>query len=107
MKLKIFISSSKCEQYNIKNLLKLFNLSCQIYKTVSSNPSSSSSSDKYCIEDGYCIIFFEITQERVKVVWYTIQRELNTKCAFVVSDQYKGCILNWPGIFRSSVCSKL
>ena len=40
-----------------------------------------------------------------KKVWEILKTCLSISCAFVECEEYKGCVLNWPKVFRVSLCS--
>ena len=56
-----------------------------------------------------CLKFFDINDDQFKnEVWIKLKEKLGLVCAFVSKKgDYSGCVLNWPNVFRHSLCSKL
>lgn len=62
-------------------------------------------------ENGLCFNFYdEILEKDFKTeIWDKIcvciaPNDSIISCAYVESPYYKGCIWNWPGVFRESKC---
>lgn len=72
---------------------------CQIYNNLSTT-------NNFYIENGFYLKIFNIIPELFKEkIWEPLQDDLQLQCAYVITDNYKGCLLDWPGIFRKSKCS--
>ena len=58
------------------------------------------------IETGFEIKLFNLEKENFKEkVWDLLQPLMDLKCAHVIfRDEYRGCVLNWPGIFDKNNC---
>jgi hypothetical protein len=76
----------------------LDNFDCQDYRAVV----------KGNIEYGLCINFYdEILEKDFKTeIWEKLCNcsDIKISCGYVESPYYKGCIWNWPGVFRESNC---
>ena len=55
---------------------------------------------------GFCIKTLDVESMLYKEkVWEPLKKLLNLKCGFIKKeDEYMGCILNWPNVFRTSQC---
>jgi len=94
----LYISTSKrtSKKKIVAKLLKK-NVYSQIYKNASSFIND--------VEDGYKIVILNVSATEFKrKVWRVLQPYLHLTCAFVKDKNYRGCVLNWPGIFRKSAC---
>jgi hypothetical protein len=103
----LYISSKNKDMTPVKliTLLSNNNAECQITENYSSCKCDNNSTS---IEYGFYIKIINIPITKFKQsVWETLKNNLNISCAFVECDDYKGCILNWPDIFRDSACSVL
>jgi len=57
------------------------------------------------IEDGYHLKFFDLDKDDFKYkIWRKLKKMLKLKCAFIKTEDYRGCILNWPNVFTKSNC---
>lgn len=58
------------------------------------------------VESGFTILLFEEVTEKnfQKKVWSVLQPMLNLTCAFVDSEYFRGCVRDWPGVFRVPAC---
>jgi len=102
--IKLYIST-KIDTNSLEIIKKLStnNVECQVYKNYSSIiiPKKKST-----IEHGYYIKIFNVEPLEFKnKVWNILRQELNLKCAHIETTYYKGCVLNWPGIFAKNNCS--
>tara|TARA_Y100000389_G_C17278219_1_gene421557 strand:- start:98 stop:418 length:321 start_codon:yes stop_codon:yes gene_type:complete len=97
--IEIYISSSVLtSSLAITQKLATNNLECQVYENYSSVCNKK-------IEPGYYIKIFDVLPKDFKrKVWNKIAKDLQLKCAYVITEEYKGCILNWPTIFTKSNC---
>lgn len=76
-----------------------------IQNGVKNQVTENSSTHLGTVEDGYCIRLFDITEKTfVKKVWTVLKPYLELTCGFVISEYYKGCVLNWPNVLRSTKC---
>ena len=106
MSLTLYISSYKCQFISKKELFDLVKkFECQIYKTI----NNVLTNNKFVQECGFCLKFFNINDDQFKnEVWIKLKEKLGLVCAFVSKKgDYSGCVLNWPNVFRHSLCSKL
>ena len=105
MSIVLYISSAKCKHVNPDTLLNTIPYMCQLHKTY----SNVLINNKIVQEVGYCIQIFEIDNAAFKKkIWKPLKNLLNLTCAYVKKEgEYMGCILNWPGLFRPTICSKL
>jgi len=94
----IYVSSIiKLESEELSNLLFSKRIECQIYE--------NKSCLKKGIENGYNIKIFNLDNLEFKEkVWNLLSNVLNVKCAYVITEDYKGCILNWPDVFTKNKC---
>jgi len=105
MSITLYVSSYKCRYVNPGTVLNSINHICKIHKTFSNVESNG-----YIVQEvGFSIQVFDIDNITFKEnVWEPLKILLDLKCAFVKKDgEYMGCILNWPNVFKPSVCSKL
>jgi len=95
----IYVSSiEKVGLEELSNILFSKRIECQIYE--------NKSCLKKGIEKGYNIKIFNLDKLEFKEkVWNLLSQVLNVKCGYVISDDYKGCILNWPDVFTESKCA--
>tara|TARA_A100001011_G_scaffold400735_1_gene518133 strand:+ start:6198 stop:6542 length:345 start_codon:yes stop_codon:yes gene_type:complete len=102
--IRLYISSILCEKLTKKELaikLASLNVECQIFDNYSSIISCGNN-----VESGFLILFINLSSKDLKeTVWPYLQQLFDVKCAHVEAEDYKGCILNWPKVFRESVCS--
>ena len=81
------------------------NIECQVYDNYSSIIHSCGKKE---LEHGFCIYYIDVLNKTFKdIVWPYFNNELGIKCAFVESTDYKGCIMNWPTLFRPSMCQMI
>jgi hypothetical protein len=85
-------------------LLSTNSVECQITENYSSYNCKFSA--KPVVEKGFYIKIFNLPSLLFKKkVWDILKKVLSISCAFVECEEYKGCVLNWPNIFRDSMCS--
>jgi len=101
--LELYISSSiKTTPILIAKKLCKEDVECQIYN----NHSTMVLNDKNIVEEGYYIKIFNVENIDFKEkVWEVLSEYLNLKCAYIIANEYKGCILNWPTVFTESNCN--
>jgi hypothetical protein len=98
MTLHIYISSNECRTCSAKELINIIQKQCQITKNYNFTEKNSA-------EEGFHIKIFNIDNIEIIKLWNLLKSRLNLKCAFVKKDnEYMGCILNWPNVFRQSAC---
>lgn len=102
--IKLYVSSATCEFWTPHQLALLFKeikVECQIYQNYSSIISCVDS-----VEPGFLFCFISLDNIKFKEhVWPLLVKKLNIKCAHVDAEDYKGCVLNWPKVFRQSACT--
>ena len=98
----MYISSKDCQNVEIDEIVNKLNVSCQVYRTFNSVEEKG----KLVNEAGFCIKTFNVeSMAYMKKVWEPLKTLLYLKCGFVrKEDEYMGCILNWPNVFRYSEC---
>lgn len=99
--MEIYLSTSNTSIDVNKIVCTLANLN--IDAMVTSNLSSHCGA----VEQGFVIRFFRLTGRDFRDrVWYPLLKPLGDfECAFVkVFGGYHGCILEWPDVFRDSIC---
>jgi hypothetical protein len=100
---KLYISTEKnISASEIALILAQNGFECQISKNISTIQNKGKSS----CELGFCIVFFELDKNEFKEkVWEPLSTKLDLKCAHIeYLNKYKGCILNWPGVFTKDNC---
>ena len=87
---------------NIATLLAESLVECQVYKNI----STIKCKDKGYLEYGYKIVLLNVDKDDfVDKVWTPIKSILQLKCAHIkYKKEYRGCIMNWPGVFVQSRC---
>jgi len=56
-------------------------------------------------EAGFRIKLFDISDSQLQFLWAKLRKLLGLDCAYVEAPpEYLGCIKNWPGLFRPSLC---
>lgn len=89
---------------DLVELLAVNDVECQITDNYSSYRCNSLT--KPVTEKGFYIKVFNLPVLLFKKkVWEILKTCLSISCAFVECEEYKGCVLNWPKVFRVSVCS--
>jgi hypothetical protein len=60
----------------------------------------------YRAESGVRLVMFDTTPRTLReTVWPALQEKYGVQCGYIrTGHQYCGCVLNWPGVFRSSRC---
>jgi hypothetical protein len=100
----LYISTDK--YYTTRELSRLFldmKIECQIYGNMSIICEGEKSKHEY----GFKIFFLKLDKNIFKEkVWPILAKELNLRCAHIeYLNTYKGCILNWPGVFTIDNCT--
>lgn len=101
--IELYISSTvTTNPLIITKKLSTGNIEFQVYE----NYSSICTKTQCSIEKGYYIKFFDLEPADFKnKVWEKLVKELKLKCAYVISNDYKGCVLNWPLVFTKTNCT--
>jgi hypothetical protein len=103
--IELYVSSPACQttrSMTIAQDMNKLNIECQVYNNVSSLVHSCNNG---CVENGFYIKFINLQNKDFKaLVWPYMQEKLSVKCAHVTSHDYKGCVMNWPTVFRESAC---
>ena len=101
--IKLYISTlKKYTSFDIAKKMYDLNIECQVYDNYSSIIHSCGQKQ---LEHGFCIYYIDVSNETFKdIAWPYFKNELDIDCAFVESTDYKGCIMNWPNLFRPSMC---
>jgi len=109
--IELYISTQK--NITVVELVQLFvqqEVKCIVIENFSSCVNKCNNSikqSKMIAEKGFIIKIFDLPPSSFKVkVWNILKDRLKLICAFVESDIYKGCILNWPNIFVESNCAQ-
>jgi len=96
-KIKIEISGGEISPEVVPFLQKL-GVKCTMIPTINII-------DRNTIEYGYKITFYNVLPKEFKVkVWDQLQKNFQINCGYVQTQFYRGCIWNWPDIFRESNC---
>lgn len=105
MSIILYISSKECENYLSVDIINKLKVSCQVYKTFNSIEIKGI----LIQEDGFCIKTFNVGDIDFKEkVWFPLKNMLHLSCAYIKKKgDYRGCILDWPNVFKPSECSKL
>lgn len=87
----------------IADILVENGVECQIYENISTIVENGIGKVEY----GYKISLFNIDSLLFKkLVWDPLVSNFGIICAHVkYNDIYTGCVLNWPGVFRNSLCN--
>lgn len=94
-----FSTKLNINSYYIIHTLAYNQVKCQIYNNLSST-------SEFNIENGFYLKIFNVSPELFEEkIWEPLKHDLQLQCAYVISDEYKGCILDWPGVFKKSKCS--
>lgn len=103
--IELYISSNvKISTSKIVESLAMNDVECQVYK----NWTSYKYYNKIYVEKGFYIRIHNIkNNEFVMKVWNILESIMNLKCAYVNTDEYKGCVLNWPNVFTKSNCKTI
>jgi hypothetical protein len=104
--IELYVSTeiSVISSQDLTVLLSTNGVECQITENYSSYKCSFS--PKLVVEKGFYIKIFNLSSLLFKKkVWDILKTRLSISCAFVECEEYKGCVLNWPNIFRDSMCS--
>ena len=97
----LFVSSPTCSQLGPLDIVAMFpRLRCQVQATANRSRVGA--------EMGFEISFFDVLRPEVLQAWEFLRRRLALTCAYCrTADDYRGCILNWPGVTRPSLCPRL
>ena len=105
MSITLYISSKECDNVTEQYIVEFLDVISQVHKTYNK---------VYCRgnlvkESGFCIKVFEVNNNMFKKkVWEPLKKRLGLQCAYIKKKgEYRGCIMNWPDVFRPSLCSKL
>jgi hypothetical protein len=106
IELYISVENTLITSKDITELLSSNNVECQITENYSSCKCNKLA--KPSVEKGFYIKIFNLNPIVFKEkVWDILKLVLSMSCAFVECEEYKGCVLNWPGVFRDSMCSSI
>lgn len=107
--MEINISSSKLN-YKAVNEISCFlqqnKVLAQLYPNISTVKNNN---NEIVIENAIKIVFTEFNNELKDIIKFKIWPYISTNyccsCAFINCYDYKGCILNWPGVYTKTNCS--
>ena len=106
IELYISVENTLITSKDITELLASKDVECQITDNYSS--CKCNRLDKPVVEKGFYIKIFNLNTLVFKEkVWDILKPSLSMSCAFVECEEYKGCVLNWPKVFRDSMCSSI
>ena len=96
----LYISTEKNANKNdIAIMMSENNIECQIYDNV----STVKNVDTCLCEIGFKILFLNLDKNDFKE---PLSTKYNLKCAHIeYHNTFKGCIMNWPGVFTEDHCS--
>ena len=99
---KLFISSESingCEE--IIELLYSLGVECQVLNSF----NIIKSHNFYRKENGAIIKFYELNKIEFKnKIWPALENKFKLNCGFIETEDYKGCIKDWPKVFRKTKC---
>lgn len=98
--LLLYISTKK-ESFDLRKLALALDAHVQLFPYICSLNNKSN-----ILEYGLLIKAIDVVPEHFKrQIWYPLRRiHPEIQCGFVHTLDYKGCVLNWPGVFRQSAC---
>lgn len=93
----LFVSTKKI--INIYKIARSFKVHTQLYNYINSTISGD-------IEHGICIRVIDMNpHDFIYHIWKPLKMQHpEIKCGFVNSCKYRGCVLDWPDVFRDSAC---
>lgn len=102
-KIKLSISSENVNNSEkIIEILKNLKVTCQVKPTFNVVETCRG---EYRNERGAVIIFYDLREKYFKEeIWPILKDKLKLKCGFVETENYKGCIMDWPRVFRKTKC---
>jgi hypothetical protein len=93
----LYVCSKQYPLPELRTVANAIPVNCEIIPTVTQI--------NFELESGFRIKLFDATDAQIKLAWNNLQHILAVKCAFVEAQPaYTGCIKNWPGVFRNSLC---
>jgi|UniRef100_A0A6C0J092 hypothetical protein len=101
----LYISTIKdVKTQDIALILAESGFECQISENISVIEDNE---NNYITELGFKIYFVDLEKKDFKEkVWIPLESTLDLKCAHIeYRNLFKGCIMNWPGIFAVNNCS--
>lgn len=101
----LYISTTKdVKTQDIALILAESGFECQISENISVIEDNE---NNYITELGFKIYFVDLDKKDFKEkVWIPLESKLDLKCAHIeYRNVFKGCIMNWPGIFAVDNCS--
>jgi hypothetical protein len=101
----LYISTTKNVNKNdIALILSKNGLECQVNENISVIQNND---DIFSTEIGFHIYFVNLDKLDFKEkVWFPLESMLDLKCAHIeYRNIFKGCIMNWPGVFALDNCS--
>ena len=105
MSTTLYISTTKnVNKHDIALILAETGLECQITENISVIEDNDKN---FITEVGFKIYFIYLDKKDFKEkVWIPLESKLDLKCAHIeYRNVFKGCIMNWPGIFAVDNCS--
>lgn len=105
MSITLYVSSKGCKNIAIDEIVEKLAVPCQVYRTFNSVEEKG----VLVREAGFCIKTFNVDSIVYKSkVWEPLKKLLGLTCGFVKKKgEYMGCILNWPNVFRPSLCQEI
>ena len=103
--MQLSISGKKIDPVKIAEIFCEFSFETKIISTY--NTVKDSKTGKMRLEPGCKIEIFDHKKDKElwTSLWDKLKNIFELKCAFItVPNEYRGCILNWPGIFRPTNC---
>jgi hypothetical protein len=106
--MELNISSSKLNHKSIieiSEFLQQNKVMAQLYPHISTVKNIN---NEIVIENAIKIVFTELDDELKNIIklkiWPFISTNYFCSCAFINCYDYKGCILNWPGVYTKTNC---
>lgn len=80
------------------------NVSAEVHPLHSSVPCGGNGLRR--VESGVRVVLFGVTPRMVRDrIWPALRERYDLQCGYIrIGHQYCGCVLNWPGVFRPSLC---
>lgn len=105
MNITLYVSSRECDNVTEQYIVDFLDVVSQVYKT----HNKVDCRGNLVKETGFCIKVFKVENSVFKEkVWEPLKKRLGLQCAYIKKKgEYTGCILNWPDVFRPSLCSNV
>ena len=92
--MEVNISSKKINNNKINNFL-VYLKNCKIEARIIKSKSCVNNNNKFEIEDGLNILFFDMTLQKFKrIIWSYLKFTFKIKCCHIKYQNYDGCVLN-------------